>query len=68
MHDKFHDISSIAEIPLFHGDQWEITVPSLLGLDQVLLRLQSGGGGLNRELYDVLSLRRSALSVLTWSG
>ena len=43
MHDKFHDISSIAEIPLFHGDQWEITVPSLLGLDQVLLRLQSGG-------------------------
>ena len=22
------------EIPLFHGDQWEITVPSLLGIDQ----------------------------------
>ena len=35
MHDKFHAIFSIAEIPLFHGDQWEITVPSLLGLDQV---------------------------------
>ena len=26
-------IKSVAEIPLFHGDQWEITVPSLLGLD-----------------------------------
>merc|ERR1719214_205069 len=34
MHDKFHAIFSIAEIPLFHGDQWEITVPSLLGIDQ----------------------------------
>ena len=22
------------EIPLFHGDQWEITVPSLLGIEQ----------------------------------
>ena len=67
MHDKFHDISSIAEIPLFHGDQWEITVPSLLGLDQVLL-IAIGGGRLIRELYAVLSLRRSALIVLTWSG
>ena len=34
MHDHFNGIKSIAEIPLFHGDQWEITVPSLLGLDQ----------------------------------
>merc|ERR1711907_689269 len=34
MHDLFHDIKSVREIPLFHGDQWEITVPSLLGIDQ----------------------------------
>jgi len=34
MHDLFSNLKSIAEIPLFHGDQWEITVPSLLGLDQ----------------------------------
>jgi len=33
MSEMFHAIKSIAEIPLFHGDQWEITVPSLLGLD-----------------------------------
>ena len=24
---------SVCEIPLFHGDQWEMTVPSLLGID-----------------------------------
>jgi len=34
MHDLFHSIKSVREIPLFHGDQWEITVPSLLGIDQ----------------------------------
>jgi hypothetical protein len=33
MHESFTSLKSIAEIPLFHGDQWEITVPSLLGLD-----------------------------------
>mmetsp|Transcript_34368 Transcript_34368/g.107801 ORF Transcript_34368/g.107801 Transcript_34368/m.107801 type:complete len:696 (+) Transcript_34368:3-2090(+) len=33
MHDMFNGLKSLAEIPLFHGDQWEITVPSLLGLD-----------------------------------
>merc|ERR1719498_1647768 len=25
MHDSFHSIKSVREIPLFHGDQWEIT-------------------------------------------
>merc|ERR1719298_310460 len=34
MHDLFSGIKSVREIPLFHGDQWEITVPSLLGIDQ----------------------------------
>ena len=34
MHDLFGHIKSVREIPLFHGDQWEITVPSLLGIDQ----------------------------------
>ena len=34
MHEKFGQIKSLREIPLFHGDQWEITVPSLLGLDE----------------------------------
>ncbi|MAO56402.1 MAG: hypothetical protein CMM61_11980, partial [Rhodospirillaceae bacterium] len=29
----FNGLKSLAEIPLFHGDQWEITVPSLLGID-----------------------------------
>jgi len=33
MHDLFGTIKSVREIPLFHGDQWEITVPSLLGID-----------------------------------
>ena len=33
MSEIFGGIKSIAEIPLFHGDQWEITVPSLLGID-----------------------------------
>jgi len=33
MHELFGHIKSLAELPLFHGDQWEITVPSLLGLD-----------------------------------
>ena len=33
MSEIFGTIKSIAEIPLFHGDQWEITVPSLLGID-----------------------------------
>jgi len=33
MHETFKDIKSLAEIPLFHGDQWEMTVPSLLGID-----------------------------------
>ena len=33
MHETFGHIKSLAEIPLFHGDQWEITVPSLLGID-----------------------------------
>ena len=27
-------VMRVQEIPLFHGDQWEITVPSLLGLDE----------------------------------
>ena len=26
-------LQSVCEIPLFHGDQWEMTVPSLLGID-----------------------------------
>ncbi len=34
MHDLFNGIKTIADIPLFHGDQWEMTVPSLLGVDQ----------------------------------
>ena len=34
MLDLFQQIKSVREIPLFHGDQWEITVPSLLGIDQ----------------------------------
>ncbi|KAL3910201.1 MAG: hypothetical protein SGPRY_009144, partial [Prymnesium sp.] len=33
MHETFGHIKSLAEIPLFHGDQWETTVPSLLGID-----------------------------------
>jgi len=34
MHEHFASITSLRQIPLFHGDQWEITVPSLLGIDQ----------------------------------
>jgi len=34
MHDLFPALKSLREIPLFHGDQWEITVPSLLGIEQ----------------------------------
>ena len=30
MHDEFRDIKSARQIPLFKGDQWEITVPALL--------------------------------------
>jgi len=33
MHELFGQIKSLREIPLFHGDQWEITVPSLLGIE-----------------------------------
>jgi len=33
MHETFGHIKSLAEIPLFHGDQWEMTVPSLLGIE-----------------------------------
>ena len=33
MHEHYNNLKSISEIPLFHGDQWEITVPSLLGID-----------------------------------
>merc|ERR1712118_468717 len=32
MHEHFASITSLRQIPLFHGDQWEITVPSLLGI------------------------------------
>jgi len=32
MQDLFGQMRSVREIPLFHGDQWEATVPSLLGL------------------------------------
>ena len=32
MHDLFSNLKSIAEIPLFHGDQWEITVREALCL------------------------------------
>ena len=34
MHEHYAGLKSVSEIPLFHGDQWEITVPSLLGVDQ----------------------------------
>ena len=34
MHEHYAGLKSVSEIPLFHGDQWEITVPSLLGIDQ----------------------------------
>jgi len=34
MHEHYVGLKSVSEIPLFHGDQWEITVPSLLGIDQ----------------------------------
>jgi len=39
MHDQFSNLKSIAEIPLFHGDQWEITVraPPSLRCDPLLL-------------------------------
>jgi len=33
MHEHYAQLKSVSEIPLFHGDQWEITVPSLLGID-----------------------------------
>ena len=33
MHEHYAHLKTVAEIPLFHGDQWEITVPSLLGID-----------------------------------
>ena len=52
MHDLFHGIKSVREIPLFHGDQWEITVPSLLGIDQVSARHRS---------FSVLCARTCAL-------
>ena len=32
MMDLFGQIKTLRELPLFHGDQWEMTVPSLLGL------------------------------------
>ena len=30
MLDEFRDISSAREIPMFKGDQWELTVPALM--------------------------------------
>ena len=33
MHEHYHSLKTVREIPLFYGDQWEITVPSLLGID-----------------------------------
>jgi len=33
MLDMFSQLRSLRELPLFHGDQWEATVPSLLNLD-----------------------------------
>ena len=30
MLDEFRDITSARQIPMFKGDQWEITVPALL--------------------------------------
>ena len=34
MHEHYHNLKTVRDIPLFYGDQWEITVPSLLGIDQ----------------------------------
>jgi E1A/CREB-binding protein len=34
MHEHYHSLKTVRDIPLFYGDQWEITVPSLLGIDQ----------------------------------
>jgi E1A/CREB-binding protein len=33
MNELYTSLKSVADIPLFHGDQWELTVPSLLGID-----------------------------------
>ena len=30
MLEEFRDISSAREIPMFKGDQWELTVPALM--------------------------------------
>lgn len=54
MLEEFRDIKSARQIPLFKGDQWEITVPALLEDED------EGGEGKTDEVADAFEARLSA--------
>jgi len=59
MLEEFRNIKSARQIPLFKGDQWEITVPAILHGEDGAPADEAEGGGLSRSASVGANLGRS---------
>eukprot|EP00656_Telonema_subtile_P009591 TRINITY_DN1451_c0_g1_i13.p1 TRINITY_DN1451_c0_g1~~TRINITY_DN1451_c0_g1_i13.p1 ORF type:complete len:300 (-),score=71.87 TRINITY_DN1451_c0_g1_i13:285-1184(-) len=57
LHDAFMDIKSAREIPLFKGDQWEVTISELIGKD--------AGKQLGKQPLGLALVRQDSTSLMT---